>query len=51
MKRRLHSRDFKPQLVKEALEIGNQALSYSWSNDIVEGQVKCLKVIKRQIYG
>ncbi|WP_374989672.1 hypothetical protein [Priestia megaterium] len=33
------------------IEAVKHALSYSWSNGIVEGNVNRLKVIKRQMYG
>ncbi|PJW20764.1 hypothetical protein CV632_09650 [Geobacillus thermodenitrificans] len=37
--------------IRSDIESVKHALSYSWNNGIVEGQVNRLKVIKRQMYG
>ncbi len=37
--------------IQTDIEAVKHALSYSWSNGIVEGNVNRLKVIKRQMYG
>jgi transposase len=37
--------------IRSDIESVKHALSYSWSNGFVEGQVDRLKVIKRQMYG
>ncbi|WP_263862455.1 transposase [Peribacillus tepidiphilus] len=37
--------------IQTDIDAVKHALSHSWSNGIVEGQVNRLKVIKRQMYG
>jgi transposase len=47
MKRRKHSKEFKLQVVKEALEVGNKALvarRYEFSPNLVQRWVKAYEV-------
>jgi len=37
--------------IRTDIDAFKHALSYSWSNGIVEGQVNRFKVLKRQMYG